>query len=333
MRALVLNRYGDEDAAAVSDFPEPVPAEGEVLIEVHAASVNPVDIKIRAGQMKIIHPHKPPRVLGEDLAGKVVKLGPGASRFKVGDEVWACTGLARMGAFAEYAAVPESALSLKPKTLSFTDAASLPLVSLTVRRAFNIAGLKAGQRVFIRAGSGGVGVSGIQIAKALGAHVATTTSARNLDWVRQLGADEVIDYGEGRFEDRVKDFDLALETSKAKEFLRSFSVVRAGGYLVSVGDLPDARYAREIGKNALVRLAFAFVSRKATSAAQRTGVHYRFFIIEPDGEQLRALAELVDAGKLQPRVERVFPLAEAKEALAQLALGRTRGKIVIQVRG
>lgn len=328
MRAGVLHRYGNEDAVALSDLAEPVPGHGEVLVEVHAASVNPVDLKIRAGQMRLVQPHKPSCVLGEDLTGKVVKLGPGTTRFEVGDAVWGYTVLARMGAFAEYAAVPEKDLALKPTTLGFAEAASLPLVS-TTRRAFEIAGLRAGQRVFIRAGSGGIGVAGIQIAKAMGAHVSTTTSAKNLDWVRALGADEVIDYRDGLFEDRVKDYDVALETSTAAELLRSFAVVKRGGWVVSIGDLPDARYAREIGKSALMRLAFSIVGRKATAAARRTGVHDHFFVVEPDGERL---AELVVAGKLQPRIDRVYPLKQAKDALAHVAAGRTRGKVVIELR-
>jgi NADPH:quinone reductase-like Zn-dependent oxidoreductase len=332
MRAAVLTHYGADDAVQVSDFPEPALAANELLVEVHAASVNPIDVKIRNGSMKMIYGHKPPRVLGEDLAGKVVKLGPGVSRFKEGDEVWASTGLVRMGAFAEYAAVPESDLALKPKSASFTDAASLPLVALTARQAFDIAGVGAESRIFVRAGSGGIGVAAIQLGKAIGAYVATTTSAGNLEWVRALGADEVLDYRGAPFEQTLTEYDLALETSMEKEMLRSFSVLRKGGYLVSIGDAPDARYAREARLNLVIRLACAFFGRNAVRAAKRSGKHYRFFIMKPNGEQLEAMAALVDAGKMKPHVERTFPLADARAALAHVASGRTRGKVVIQVR-
>jgi NADPH:quinone reductase-like Zn-dependent oxidoreductase len=332
MRAAILTRYGGDDAITVSDFPEPTLQAGEVLVEVHAASVNPIDIKIRDGKMKMIYGHKPPRVLGEDIAGKVVRLGPGASKLKEGDEVWASTGLVRMGAFAEYTAVPESDLSLKPKRASFAEAAALPLVALTARQAFDIAGVGAGSRVFVRAGSGGIGVAAIQLGKAIGAHVATTTSAGNLEWVRALGADEVLDYRGAPFEQTLSGYDLALETSTEKEMLRSFAVVREGGYLISIGDVPDARYAREAGLNVFLRLVCSIIGRKATRAAARSGKHYRFFIMKPNGEQLAGIAALVDAGKIQPQVERTFPLADAQAALAHVARGRTRGKIVIQIR-
>jgi len=327
-----MTRYGADDAVSVIDVAEPEPKDDEVLVDVHAASVNPVDMKIRNGAMKPVVSFRMPAVLGEDVSGTVAKVGKDVRGFAVGDEVFACLSLKKMGAFAERAVVPAADLAHKPKKLSHEEAACLPLASLTACQAYARSGVRADTRLFIRAGSGGTGVVAIQIAKILGAHVTTTTSTKNVEWVRALGADVVVDYTKERFVDVVKDRDVALETSAGDALLDSFRVVARGGHVVSIGDMPDAAFAKEWGLGVVMQWAFAFVGRKATRASKRTGVRYTFFIMHPDGEKLREIARWVDEGRLTPKIDKTFPLAEARDALAYVSAGRTKGKVIIKMR-
>ncbi len=332
MRALVMTRYGGEDVVAVRDVPEPAPGDGEVLVNVHAASVNPVDMKIHKGQFKPLMSLRMPAILGEDISGTVAKVGSAVTGFHEGDEVFACLSVKKMGAFAERAVVPASDLAHKPKRLSHEEAACIPLSSLTACQAYERAHLTSGQRVFIRAGSGGTGVVAIQIAKLLGAHVTTTTSTKNVEWVRALGADEVLDYTKDACVDVVSGCDVALETSAGDALLDSFRVVARGGHVVSIGDMPDAAFAKEWGLGVMMQWAFAFIARKATREAKRSGVSYIFFIMHPDGEKLSEIAGWVDDGKLTPKVDKTFPLANAHNALAHVSAGRTKGKVIITMR-
>ncbi len=332
MRGLAMTRYGGEDAASVIDVAEPEPHEGEVLVDVHAASVNPVDMKVRNGAMKPVVSFRMPAVLGEDVSGVVAKVGAGVPGFEVGDEVFACLSLKKMGAFAERAVVPARDLAHKPKNLSHAEAACLPLASLTACQAYARANVGEGTKVFIRAASGGTGVVAIQIAKILGAHVTTSTSTKNLEWVKTLGADDVIDYTKENFLERVSNQDVALETSAGNALLDSFRVVKRGGWVVSIGDMPDAAFAKEWGLGTFMQWAFSFVGRKATRESKKTGVRYVFFIMSPDGAKLREIPARAEAGKLVPKVDRTFPLEDAHAALAYVSAGRTKGKAIITMR-
>lgn len=334
MKAIVADRYGDNEVVHLADVAKPALREGDVLIEVHAASLNPIDFKIRAGKLKAIRKFSFPLVLGCDASGVVREVGPAAKRFRPGDEVFVRLDKDRMGAFAEWAVADESLCARKPEKIDHQAAASLPLVGLTSWQALvDIGGLKAGQHVFIPAGSGGIGTVAIQIAKHLGATVATTTSAKNVDLVRSLGADVVIDYTKEDFAAVLRDQDVVFETMGGDAEVKALGVLKRGGKMIGIGGLPDAAFAREAGMNPIARLALGLMTGKRTRAARRQGVTYKYLFMRPDGEQLAHLGELVDQGKLRPIVDRVFPLAEGKQALAYLETGRARGKVVIAVKG
>ena len=333
MKAIAIDRYGDNSQVKLRELPDPVPGAGDLLVEVHAASINPVDFKIRDGKLKAIVPLKFPLVLGSDLSGVVRAVGAQVTGFKPGDEVFARVEKDRLGTYAELAALSASTAALKPKNLTHVEAASLPLVGLTAWQALvELIHLQAGQKVLIHAGAGGVGSFAIQLAKHLGATVATTASARNQVLCSQLGADVVIDYNKQRFEDAVHDCDAVLDTLGGDTLLRSFGVVKPGGTVVSIAALPDAATAEKWGMNPAIRLALRFLTRKITAAARARGVTYRYLFMDPSGEQLAQIAALVEQGAIKPQVEKTFPLAETAAALAAVETGRTRGKVVVQIR-
>lgn len=335
MRAVVAKRYGGNEVVELVDVSRPVLASGEVLVEVHAASVNPVDFKIRDGMLKPILPYRMPLVLGNDLAGVVVEVAPDVTDVKPGDEVYSRLDKRKIGAFAEYAAARAIDLAPKPRTLDFVQAASLPLVGLTAWQALiERAGLQRGQKVLIHAGSGGVGTFAIQLAKHLGATVTTTCSARNAELVRSLGADVVVDYTKERFEAVAPGQHVVLDALGDKQTIaRSFAALAPGGIVVSISGPPDPRFAREWGLNPLVRAAIWLLSRSTFRRARRHGARYEFLFMEPSRPQLLEIARLVDAGTLRPVIDRTFPLEQAREALAYSESGRARGKVVITVRG
>jgi NADPH:quinone reductase-like Zn-dependent oxidoreductase len=333
VKALVADRYGDNRVVRLADVPKPTLRERDVLIELHAASVNPIDFKIRSGKLKTIRRFEFPLVLGCDGSGVVREVGPAAKRFREGDEVFVRFDKDRMGAFAEYGAVDETLCAPKPKTVDHRAAAAIPLVGLTSWQALvEIGKLEAGQKVFIPAGSGGVGTIAIQIAKHRGATVATTTSAKNFDLVRSLGADVIVDYTKEDFTRVVTGQNLVFETMGGEAELRSLTVLDRGGTMVGIAGLPDQAFAREAGMNGFVRLALRVMTAKRTRVARRLGVRYTYLFMRPDGAQLALLGDLVDRGALKPIVDRVFPLAQAADALAYLETGRARGKVVIAMK-
>jgi NADPH:quinone reductase-like Zn-dependent oxidoreductase len=333
MRAAVMTGYGKKHRVELRDMPEPQIREDEVLVKIHAASINPVDIKIRKGQMKSLLKYRFPQIMGNDIAGTVVRIGSRVTSFQPGDEVYSRLSKNRLGGFAEYVAVDEKDLALKPENTTFEEAAALPLVGLTVYQALvDIAKVAPGQKVFIKAGSGGVGTFAVQLAKALGAEVATTTSKANMDWVRKLGADRVIDYTSQKFEETLKDYDVVLDSVDNDNVSRAFSILKPGGHLVSVVGPPDAKFAREFALNFVLRLVCRWLSRKESRLARKTGVNYSFLFVSPSGERLTKITEYVESGKIKPVIDRVFALEQIHDALASAERGRTRGKIIIQIR-
>lgn len=331
MRAVVMTQYGGEDVVQVREMPRPKLRDDEVLIAVESMGVNPVDIKIRKGEMKALLTYKFPMIMGGDLAGTIVEVGPKVSRFKKGDEVYACltTG---MGAFAEYAAVREDQLSLKPKNLTFEQAASLPTVALTIFQSLHdVAKVKVGQKVFIEAGSGGLGTIAIQFAKALGAEVATTTSPGNVEWVKKLGADHVINYHKEKFEDVLNNYDVVFHSVDGQPTTRGFGILKPGGHLLSVVGPPDYKFAKSLGLNVFLKCLCTLLGWKVTKLSKKTGTNYTFVFAESSGKQLTEIATLVESGKIRPVVDRVFPFAQAKDALAYVALGRAKGKVVLKI--
>lgn len=333
MKAFILDHYGSDVALRSVQMADPELRENDVLVEVHAAGVNLLDSKIRSGEFKLILPYRLPLVLGHDVAGVVTRVGARVTRFKPGDEVFARPADHHIGTFAELIAMHENDVALKPSKLTMVEAASIPLVGLTAWQALVEKGhLKHGQKVFIQAGSGGVGTFAIQLAKHLGAIVATTTSSANVDWVRKLGADVVVDYKKDDFEAKLSGYDLVLHSQDAKALDKSLRVLRDGGRLVSISGPPDRQFAEEIGAPWFVKLATRAMSLGVRRKAKRRNLAYSFLFMRADGDQLREIASLLDDGHIRPVVDTVFPFQSTNEALAYVEAGRAKGKVVIRVR-
>lgn len=332
MKAFILDRYGRGQKLRLGDMPEPKLRNHDVLVQVHAAGVNPLDSKIRDGELKLVLPYRLPLVLGNDVAGEVVRVGAKVRRFKPGDQVYARPGKDRIGTFAESIAINEADVALKPANLTMEEAASIPLVALTAWQALvEVAQLKKGQKVLIHAGSGGVGTLAIQLAKHLGATVATTTSKANVDLVRSLGADIVIDYKSDDFEKRLSGYDVVLNSLGKDTLEKSVSLLKQGGKLISISGPPDAHFARSNGSGWFVQQLTRLMSFGIRRKARRQGASYAFLFMRANGEQLGSITALIEAGIIRPVIDRVFPFEATNEALAYSETGRAKGKIVIQI--
>ncbi|MFZ6844548.1 NADP-dependent oxidoreductase [Undibacterium sp. RuTC16W] len=332
MKAYILDRYGKKAQLRAGTVPEPELREDEVLIQVHASGVNLLDSKIRDGEFKLILPYRLPLALGHDVAGVVTKLGSRVRQFKVGDEVYARADDFRIGTFAEFVAVKEGSLALKPNNISMEEAASIPLVGLTVWQALvEKAGLKKGQKVFIQAGSGGVGTFAIQLAKHLGATVATTTSTTNIALVKSLGADIVIDYKTEDAEQILSGYDVVLHSQDAKMLEKSLNVLKPGGKLISISGPPDLEFAEEIKAPWFVKQVMRVLSFGTRRKAKRRNLSFSFLFMKASGSQLRQITPLIESGAIRPVVDKVFPFASTNDALAYVASGRAKGKVVIKV--
>ena len=333
MKAFITDRYSKQDPMRLGEMPEPELGDDDVLIEIHAAGLNQLDSKIKSGEFKLILPYRMPLVLGHDLAGVVSRVGSRVQQFKVGDEVYSRAPDHRIGTLAQFIAVNESAVARKPASLSMEEAASIPLVGLTVWQALvEKANLEKGQKVFIQAGSGGVGTFAIQLAKHLGAIVATTTSTANVDWVRRLGADIVIDYRKQDFESILHGYDVVLNSQNGKTLEKSLRILKPGGQLISISGPPDPAFAADIGASGFVKLILRLLSSGVRRRAKRLGVDYSFLFMKASGGQLREITPLIDAGAIRPVVDKVFPFESTNEAMAYVEAGRAKGKVVIKVK-
>ncbi|WP_085811406.1 NADP-dependent oxidoreductase [Sphingomonas sp. TZW2008] len=328
MRAFVIDRY--KAPLTLREMPDPRPGPGEVVVAIAATSVNPIDFKLRDGEFKAVLPMAMPLILGGDLAGTVVALGMGADRFRIGDEVFARPD--PIGTFAERIAVAEADLARKPASLTMAEAASLPLVSLTAWQVLvERAAIKPGDKILIHAGSGGVGTIAIQLAKHLGAIVATTAGPDNLTLVKDLGADIVIDYRHEDFAEQLSGYDVVLNTLGSDVLEKSLKVLRPGGKLISISGPPDPAFARAIGANWIVRQVMRLLSARIRRKARRLGIDYSFLFMRADGAQLADIAGLVDAGVIRPVIDRTYAFGDTPAALARVESGRARGKVVVQV--
>jgi NADPH:quinone reductase-like Zn-dependent oxidoreductase len=334
MRAFTVERYGKSDnSLRAGEMPEPEVGEHDVLVQVHAAGVNALDSKIRDGEFKLILPYRPPFILGNDLAGVVTRVGARVRQFKIGDEVYARPDKDRIGTFAEFIAVNEDDLAPKPRRLTMAEAAAVPLVGLTAWQALvEVAELRPGQKVLIQAGSGGVGTFAIQLAKHLGATVATTTSAANVELVKSLGADVVIDYRKDDFDTVLHDYDVVLNSLDNETLQKSLRVLKPGGKLISISGPPDPAFARELGKPWFLRPVMHVLSQKIRKAANRRRISYSFLFMRANGAQLREITSLIDAAVITPVLDRVFPFESTNEAMAYVEKGRAKGKVVVTVR-
>lgn len=333
MKAFTIDRYGKADVVRLADMPEPTLQDDDVLVEIHAASINPLDLKIRDGAFKLLLPYRLPLIMGNDCAGVVLRVGARVKRFQPGDEVYARPHQDRIGTFAERIAIKEDDLALKPRTLSMEEAASIPLVGLTAWQALvEKGGLQKGQKVLIHAGSGGVGTFAIQLARHLGATVATTASAANTDMLKRLGADIVVDYRKDDFSAVLKDFDLVLDTQGGDTLRKSLGVLKPGGKVIGIAGPPDPDFADASGAAWFLKFVFSLLSYGVRSAAKRRDVSYSFLFMRASGNQLSQIASLVDAGIIRPVIDRVVPFAATRDALDYAESGRAKGKVVIRMR-
>lgn len=333
MRALVVERHGRNARLRARDMPSPQLRGDDVLVQIHAAGVNLLDSKIRNGEFKLILPYRLPLILGHDVAGVVIEVGSRVRKFKPGDEVYARPDDFRIGSFADLIAIKEDSLALKPGRLTMEEAASIPLVGLTAWQALiEKAHLKKGEKVFIQAGSGGVGTIAIQLAKHVGATVATTTSGANVEWVKRLGADVVIDYKKDDFETILHDYDVVLHSQDGATLAKSLRVLRPGGTIISISGPPDPDFAVEIGAPWYVKGIVRILSSGIRQKARRRGVGFSFLFMKASGAQLGEIAALIDSGIIRPVVDRVFPFESTNEAMAYVESGRAKGKVVVKVR-
>ncbi|HEY0851805.1 MAG TPA: NADP-dependent oxidoreductase [Bradyrhizobium sp.] len=333
MRAFLLDGYGAiADHVRLADVADPVPRFDDVLIEIHAASLNPIDFKIVRGDLKRVSKYRLPRTFGFDASGIVLSAGTRATRFKAGDAVYARVPRESIGTFAERIALAERFVALKPASLTHEQAASLPLVGLTTMQGFGRVGARAGQRILIHAGAGGIGAFAIQYAKHIGLHVATTTSSKNADFVKSLGADRVIAYDRENYLEQGGGYDIVYDTLGGAFTVDAFKLVKRGGAVISLSGPPDRDFARREGAGLLVRVAVWLMSRKVYAASEAAGASYCWFFTEPNGDQLREIAGLVDAGAIRPVIDREFAFDQLPAALAYLENGHARGKVVLKVR-
>ena len=327
MNAYLVKKY--KSPMEAGEVAEPTVGDRDVLVDIHAAGVNLLDAKVRDGEFKIFLPYKAPFALGHDLAGVVTRVGPAVTRFSMGDEVYGRVRDGRIGTFAERIAVHEDDLAKKPATLSMAEAASVPLVALTAWQALVERGnLQPGQKVLIQAGSGGVGIYAIQLAKHLGATVATTTGTSNVEWVRALGADTVIDYRSEDFEEVLNNYDVVLDSQGGDTLAKSLRVLKPGGIAIGIAGPPDADFARQLGRLPL-RPVMALLSWQTRRAARRRRVRYSFLFMQASGSQLEEITKLIDSGTLRHVVDQTYPFAEAPEALAYVEAGHSKGKVVV----
>lgn len=334
MKAFIVKKYGKKEKLHLTNVAYPTVHENEVLVQIHGAGVNLLDALIRNGEFKIFLPYKTPFINGHDMAGVITKVGEKVVNFKVGDEVYARVSDFKIGTFAEQIAVHENDLALKPKNISMEEASSVPLVGLTAWQALvEIAKLQKGQKVFIQAGSGGVGTFAIQLAKHIGAFVATTTSTTNIGLVKGLGADLVIDYKKEDFATILKDYDVVLHSNReAKVLANSLKILKPGGTLVSLTGPPTAELAKELGLAWYFQLIMNLLSFSVKRKAKQLNVNFKFLFMKADGKALGEIAKLIEAGTIKPIIDKVFPFEQTNEALSYVELGRAKGKVVIKVR-
>ncbi|MCJ9674197.1 MULTISPECIES: NADP-dependent oxidoreductase [unclassified Neorhizobium] len=333
MKSFLIDRYRKGSALRLGEIPEPALRDNDVMVEVHAASVNALDNKIRDGEFKLILPYRLPLVLGNDVAGVVVRVGPKVRKFKPGDEVYARPAQDRIGTFAEYIAIDEADVAIKPSNLTMVEAASVPLVALTAWQVLvERANLRKGQKVLIHAGSGGVGTIAIQLAKHLGAHVATTTSTANVALVKSLGADVAVDYKKDDFEKVLQGYDVVLNSLGKDTLEKSLGVLKPGGKLISISGPPDPDFARQNGSGWLLRQAMRLLSFGIRRKAGRRKIGYSFLFMTANGDQLAQITSLIEAGHIRPVMDQVFPFEKTNEALDYVEKGRAKGKVVIAVK-
>jgi NADPH:quinone reductase-like Zn-dependent oxidoreductase len=334
MKAYIVEKYGKAETLHLTHMPDPIPKENEVLIQIHSAAVNSADIMLKNGDFKLFLPYKTPFVSGHDMAGTIVDIGKRVTKFNVGDMVYARAADFNIGTFADLICADENDVALKPTNITMEEAASIPLVGLTSWQALvEMAGIKKGQKVFIQAGSGGVGTFAIQLAKYFGAFVATTTSASNFALVKALGADLVIDYKKEDFSTTLTDYDIVLYSNKdLKKLENSLKILKPGGILVSLTGPPTAEFAESMGVASYIKMIANLLSFTVRRKAKKLGVRFKFLFMRADGRALAEITKLIEMEKIRPVIDQEFPFEQINEAMSYVETGRSKGKVVIKIK-
>jgi len=333
MKAFSISRYKKDGELQLVNLPEPSVKEDEVLVEIHAASVNQLDSKIKSGEFKMILPYKMPLILGHDVAGVIKKVGSKVKNFKAGDEIYARPSDFHIGTFAEFISISEKDVALKPNNLTMEEAASVPLVGLTAWQALvEKSNVQSGQKVFIQAGSGGVGTFAIQLAKYLGATVATTASPKNFDLLKNLGADVLIDYKTQNFEDVLINYDVVLNSQDNKTLEKSLEILKSKGKVISISGPPTPLFANELDLPWYVKLVTKLLSSKVRRMAQKKNIDYYFLFMRANGKQLAEITRLIEAEKIKPVIDKVFSFEHTNDALSYVESGHAKGKVVIKMK-
>ena len=332
MKAAFTEQYGPNDTVQVGERPMPELGPGQVRIQLRAASVNPIDYKTRDGDLKRMIPLQFPIILGSDGAGIVQSIGSDVTRVKAGDEVYFRCLKTATGTFAEYLCIDADLVALRPQNISMEESAAIPLVGLTSYQALiDKAGLKAGQKVLIHAGAGGIGSFAIQLAKSVGAHVATTASAKRVPYLESLGADQIIDYKTQKFEDELSRLDVVFDTLGGESQAKSFGVLKPGGVLISIVGIPDPASMKRFGAGFIARIVSTFVHWRIQRRAQKFGVRFIHHLMDASGPQLDTLRALVEEGKIRSHIDSVHTLDNVRDALARSESGRAQGKIIVRI--
>ncbi|MFB8537351.1 MULTISPECIES: NADP-dependent oxidoreductase [Enterococcus] len=333
MKAAVIDTY-KQPTPKIKEVPIPDIRSNDVLVKIVAASINPIDIKTKDGGLKMLLSYDMPIIMGSDFAGIITAVGEKVTNYSIGDAVYGRVQKNRIGTFAEYIAVDQGAIALKPKNINFEGAASIPLVGLTSYQALHdIMQIQPGQKVMIQGGSGGIGTIAIQLAKYLGAYVATTTSANNFDLVKSLGADYPINYQTTNFAEVLQDYDYVFDTRGGATLEAAFKIIKPGGKVVSIAGLPNYRFGKEYGVPLWKQFAFKMVTHNLTKLEKQTQASYTFLFMKPSGTQLDVLRHLIEAKIIKPVIDRIVPLSEVEEALSYSQSGRATGKIILQMTG
>lgn len=332
MKAFLINNY-TKDGLHLADVPAPKVGDNDVLVEVHSASLNLLDSKIKKGEFKLFLPYKFPLILGHDVAGIVTQVGKNVKKFKVGDEIYSRVSDFHIGTFAEFISINEKDVALKPKNLTMEESASIPLVALTAWQALvEKANLKKGQKVFIQAGSGGVGTVAIQLAKHLGATVATTASEKSFKLLKSLGADVLIDYKTQDFETILKDYDVVLNSQDNKTLQKSINILKPNGQVISISGPPTPDFAKEMELPWYLKIVMSLLSFSIKGKAKKRNIDYSFLFMKSSGNQLEKIAKLIEADIIKPVIDKIYPFEQTNEALEYVESGRAKGKIVIKIK-
>ncbi len=330
MKAAYIKAYGGPDKVEIGEQSKPEVRTGDVRIKMKAASVNPIDWKTANGDLKALIKPPFPIMLGSDGAGIIESIGEGVSNFKIGDEVFFRCHKMDTGTFAEYFSVPAELVALKPKNMSFIEAASIPLIGLTVTQSLTEkADMVSGSKVLIHAGAGGVGTFAIQYAKACGAYIATTASKKRNALLSELGANEIIDYHTQNIEDVLSDYDIVLDTLGPSVHTASYKTLKKGGVLVTVLGIPDNETIAEYGANFMVKIVARMHNKKMHKLAAKHGALYKHHLMYASGSQLAEIAKLIEAGKIKAIIDSTYPLDQVQAAFERSMTGRAQGKIII----